>query len=330
MTLFPKSTAACCAIVLCLSGATIWAQGRGAPQGPPTETIAPDIPGVVKGGTKVEVVKDGFQGTESPVPLPDGSLLFPETTGNRITRIDLNGNSSTFLELAHRSNAIALDPSGRLISLQDTAGATNVAIIYPKGSEAVLADNFDGKAFGRPNDLVVDGKGGVYFTDSGQNQPPGGPPPTPPQPLAVWYITPARKVVKVAEGIGRPNGIQLSPDEKILYVNDMNGEYLLAYDIQPDGTVRNRRNLAKYEGPTQEMRAADGLAVDAEGRLYVATPVGIQVFSPQGQLLGVIPVSRSAQNLAFAGPDKKTLFILGRGVVFKLPMLAQGFKGRPK
>ena len=125
-------------------------------------------------------------------------------------------------------------------------------------------------------------------------------------------------------------GIQLSPDEKTLYVNNMNGEYLLAYDIEPDGTVRNRRNFARYEGSAQGASGADGLANDSEGRVYVATPVGIQVFSPKGQHLGTIPVSRSAQNLAFAGPDKKTLYIFGRGVAFKVRTLAQGFKGRAK
>jgi gluconolactonase len=98
----------------------------------------------------------------------------------------------------------------------------------------------------------------------------------------------------------------------------------------PCGTVRNRRNFARYEGATQGAGGADGLAVDSDGRLYVATPVGIQVFSAKGQHLGTIPVSRSPQNLAFAGPDKKTLYIFGRGVAFKLQMLAQGFKGRAK
>jgi gluconolactonase len=153
-------------------------------------------------------------------------------------------------------------------------------------------------------------------------------------PLAVYYINPAGKTIRVAEGITRPNGVLLSRDEKILYVNDTNGEYLLAFDVQPDGTLTNRRNFTKYEGVTRTPQritsGADGLAIDSQGRIYVCTTIGIQVFSPQGQHLGTIPVSRPPQNMAFAGPDKKTLYVVGRGAAYKIQMVAQGFKGRAK
>jgi gluconolactonase len=123
-----KSKAICVA-VSCLLATTAFAQGRGqAPQEPPAETVAPNIPGVVAGGTKVQVIKAGFEGTEGPVALADGSVIFTETNANRITRIDRDDNVSTFLQTAHRSNALALDAKGRLISLQDTRGETNVAV----------------------------------------------------------------------------------------------------------------------------------------------------------------------------------------------------------
>src|SRR5262249_17461272 len=153
-----------------------------------------------------------------------------------------------------------------------------------------------------------DKKGGVYFTDPA-NTAPGTTPTLPP---AVYYIPPGGKAVKIADGIEFPNGVLLSRDEKTLYVNNTRGEYLLAFDIKPDGTVSNRRNFAKYEGVTsnngQFTSGADGLAIDMEGRLYAATSTGVQVFSPQGQHLGTIPLSRPPQNLAFAGPEKKTLY----------------------
>jgi gluconolactonase len=315
-----------------------FAQARGgqAPQGPPTETVAPAIPGVVAAGTKVQVIRDGFQGTEGPIALPDGSLIFTETNANRITRIDKDNNVSTFLENTNGSNGLGFDSRGRLISVQTTPGQTKIGVIYPRGSEAVLSDNFEGKAFGRPNDLVVDRKGGVYFTDPGANAQQGAPaPPTPPLPPAVYYIPAGGRAVKVAEGIERPNGIMLSPDDRVLYVNNTQGEYLIAFDIQADGTLRNRRNFAKYQGVTQGANGAvasgaDGLAIDSEGRIYVASTPGVQVFSPQGQHLGTIPVSRSPQNLAFAGADRKTLYLVGRGAAFKIQMLSQGFKDRVK
>jgi len=303
-----------------------------APQPPATNTVAPDIPGVVAGGTTVEVIKEGFDGTEGPIGMPDGSLIFTETAANRITRIDRDGNTSTFLENTNGSNGLAFDSRGRLVSVQTVPGQMRVGVIYPQGSETVLAENYEGTAFARPNDLVVDKEGGVYFTDAGLN--PNQNPPPPPMPLAVYYITPAGSTLRVAEGIERPNGVQLSPDERTLYVNNSDGEYLLAFDIQADGTLRNRRNFARYEGVIRAgerlTSGADGLAIDAQGRVYACTQVGIQVFNAQGQPLGIIPLSRGPQNLAFAGPDKKTLYIVGRGAAFKVQMLAQGYMGRAK
>jgi gluconolactonase len=315
------------------SWTALFAQGRGqAPQGPPTETVAPDIAGVVAGGTKVQVIKDGFQGTEGPITLPDGSLIFTETNANRITRIDKDDGVSTFLENTNGSNGLAFDAKGRLISVQTTPGQTRIGVVYPKGSEAVLADNYDGKPFGRPNDLVVDRRGGVYFTEPGGNVQPGAPPA--PLPPAVYYIPPGGKAVKIADGIERPNGIMLSRDEKTLYVNNSSGEHLLAFDVRADGTVGNRRNFARYEGVTKTASGvasgADGLALDTEGRLYAATSAGVLVFDAAGKHLGTIPFSRAPQNLAFAGPAKNILYVVGRGAAFKVQMLAVGFKGRAK
>jgi gluconolactonase len=307
-------------------------QAAPAPQAPPTDTVAPDIPGVVAAGTKVEVIKDGFQGTEGPIALPDGSLIFTETNANRITKIDRNNAITVFLQNTNGSNGLAFDTKGRLISVQTTPGLTRIGVVFPKISEAVLADNFEGKPFGRPNDLVVDKKGGVFFTDPGPNAQAGAPPA--PLPAAVYYVPARGKAIQIAAGIERPTGITLSRDERTLYVNNTAGEYLLAFDVQADGTVRNRRNFAAYEGVTKTGTAfasgADGLAIDSEGRLYAATTIGVQVFSPVGQHLGTIPLSRAPQNLAFAGPDKKTLYVVGRGVAFKVRMLAGGFKGRAK
>lgn len=307
-------------------------------QAPPpvaAETTATAIPGVIAAGTKVEVIKSGFTGTEGPIGLPDGSFLFTETQANRITKIDKDNNITTFLENTNGSNGLAFDSKGRLISVQTTPGKAMIGVIYPKGQEATLSDNFDGKPYGRPNDLVVDKKGGVYFSEPGPNATPGQPAVAPPLSPAVYYVPPGGKSLRIAEGIGRPNGIQLSPDEKTLYVNDTAGEYLLAFDIKPDGTVGNRRNFAKYptvnKTPAGAFNSgADGLAIDNEGRVYCVSIGGVHVFSPKGELLGTIPLSLQGQNLAFAGADKKTLYIVGRGAAFKVRMLTAGFSGRAK
>jgi len=332
------------ALVMCALSLVVFGQERGGGRGqrgaqaPATETVAPNIPGVVAAGTKIEVIKEGFQGTEGPIGMPDGSLIFTETNANRITKIDASGNTSTFLENTNGSNGLAWDSRGRLISVQTTPGNTKIGVIYPQNAVAVLADNFEGKQFGRPNDLAVDKKGGVYFTEPGPNAPRGGEaaPATPPLPPAVYYIPSGGKAIKIAEGIERPNGIVLSPDERTLYVNNTQGEYVLAFDVQTDGTVRNRRNFGKYDGVTRNEQTgafnsgADGLAVDSQGRVYAAANGGVQVFSAQGQYLGLIPVSRRPQNIAFAGPDKKTLYIVGMGAAYKVQLQAQGYRDRGK
>ena len=300
------------------------AQGQAADAGP-TEGIAPDIPGIGAGGTKIELIKDGFAGAEGPVPLPDGSLLFSEINGNRITKVNLDGSTEPFVEPSGDSNGIGFDSKGRLIATQCTEGKTGIAVVYPKGSETFLASDYQGKPFDRPNDLVIDKKGGVYFTD--------------PAPQWIIYVPPGGKAILAADAakdmITRPNGIQLSPDEKTLYVNDIRGEYMIAYDVQPDGSLRNRRNFAKYVGvetrPEGGFAAgADGMAVDNQGNVYTTSNAGVDVFNSKGEHVGTIPTPRHPQNLAFGGPDKKTLYLVGRNSVFKMPTLAQGYMGRAK
>jgi len=305
---------------LCGAG-LVSAQGRGTTQPPPAETVTPEIAGVVAAGTKVVPIKDDVQNAQGAIAAPDGSLLFTERVLNRITKLDPAGNFSTYRENTNATNSFTIDPMGRLIVVQYTP--PQLAVLAP--TARVLADNFEGQKFGRPNDLVVDRKGGVYFTDD-MAPPPGK--------NAVYYVNPAGQILKITDRMGRPNGVQLSPDEKVLYVADPIGAHVMAFDVQPDGTVRNQREFAALEGvirsETGVTSGADGIAVDGAGRLYVSSRIGIQIFSPQGAHLGTIPVSRTIQNLAFAGPDRKTLYLMGSGALYRIEMLAEGYKGRPK
>jgi len=327
-------------VSLPLLGALLLASGASAqapaPPPAPTNSTATAIPGVVAAGTTVEFIKAGFTGTEGPIGLPDGHLIFTETQANRITRIDRDsGATSTFLENTNGSNGLGFDQQGRLISVQTTPGAARIGIIYPTAAMTTLTDSYQGKPYGRPNDLVVSRNGHVYFSEPGPNATPGQPPPTPALPPAVYFLPKDGAPVQIATGIERPNGIMLSPDEKTLYVNNTSGEFMIAFDVAPNGSTSNRRNFAKYASVTrndagQVNSGADGLAVDAEGRIYCAAIGGVQVFSPKGEHLGTIPVSLQPQNIAFAGADKKTLFIVGRGTAFRVRVLTPGFAGRAK
>jgi gluconolactonase len=317
------------ALMFSLFGAP-FAFGQAAPQNPtPTETTAPSIPGVVAGGTKVQLIAQGLRGTEGPIAAPDGTLLFTEQQASVITKVDAHGNRSTYLEKTDASNGLTFDTKGRLIGTRPDAHA--IAVLAP--APMMLANAAEGQPLMRPNDLVADKKGGVYFTDPGPNPAPGQIVPRKP---AVYYLKPDGSVVKIADDITRPNGVILSPDERVLYVANTLGPSVVAFDVQPDGSVRNRREFGRLEGVTKTdtgvRSGADGLAVDEAGRLYVATQAGVQVFSPQAQHLGTIPigVTGGPQNLAFAGPDKKTLYVVGRGAMWTIAMLAQGPKGRAK
>jgi gluconolactonase len=267
------------------------------------------------------------------VALPDGTFAFTETTANRITRIAADGSTSTFLDNSNGSNGLGFTANGDLYAVQVLK--PRVGIVYPPDKAKVLVEQFEGKAFGRPNDLVVTPQGTVYFTDSGAapNAQPKPDPATVNKP-AVYQITPTGEVRRLANDIKRPNGIQLSPDNKVLYVANTAGKHVLAFDIAADGSVGPRRNFAKLEGwrktDTGTSSGADGLAVDAEGRVYVASTAGIQVFSNKGEALGTIPLPKAPQNLAFAGPDKKTLYVVGRGSAYKIAVLTPGVAGRAK
>jgi gluconolactonase len=144
------------------------------------------------------------------------------------------------------------------------------------------------------------------------------------------------------------NGVVLSSDEKTLYANHKDGEYVLAFDVQPDGSLKNQRNFGKYKSLTTpgaadprlgEDNGADGMAIDDAGRIYTATNVGVEVFSPKGEYLGAIPIGlwgaeqnrlQKPQNLTFAGPDRKWLYTVGSNAIYRVQLLASGIKSRGK
>lgn len=297
------------------------------------DPVTPAIAGVVAGGIKIRLIKDGFNGSEGPIAQPDGSLLFTETRANRIVHVGLDDKVDSFLENSNGSNGLAYTASGELVSVQ-TAKAS-VGVVYPKDKAKVWVDSFESTPLRRPNDLVIDRKGGVYFTDPG----PFRKADEPATPTAVYYRTPTGELRRIATDITWPNGIQLSPEERVLYVADTHGEFVIAYDLADDGSVSNRRNFAKLagwkkpegsNGSGNGSSSADGLAVDSQGRLYVASSAGIEVFDSSGKALGVIPIPGQTQNLAFAGPDKKTLYVVGGGKVYRFAVLTPGLSTRAK
>ena len=292
-------------------------------------TVTPAIDGVVAQGTQIEFIKDNFEGTEGPTSLPDGGFIFTETRANRVTRIAEDNTTSTYFDNSNGTNGIAFTKKGEIVSVQNLK--PQVGVVYPKANAKIWADNYQGKPFQRPNDLVIDKSGGVYFTDIGVL--PKGEVTEPARP-AVYYVKADGKITQLITDVERPNGLQLSRDEKTLYLANTAGEYVFSYPVSGEGKLGARKEFAKlagYEkGETGFSSGADGLAIDNEGRLYVASNKGVEVFDEKGKALGIIPIPQKPQNLAFAGKDKKTLYVVGRGAAYKIATLASGFKGRIK
>jgi gluconolactonase len=312
-------------------------QRGGAPAQGVREVAVAEIPGVVAAGATWTIAWQGTSNADGIVGTADGGLLFAQEQPSQVSKIDKSDRASVFLTDTHGTGALSIDDKGRILAVQRTctdpgrntaAGPcvepTAVAVLAPQ--RKTLADSFAGKPLGRLNDLVADRKGGVYFTVGG-----------------AYYVNAAGSVTSLGENI-RANGIVLSRDEQVVYVT--NGDTILAFDIQPDGSVINRRDFAKLEAGG----SGDGLAIDAAGRLYVTSNPGVQVFATDGQYLGLIPTPRAVISVAFSGDGKKTLYVVGSGAlgpdgkefvtpegvrnnaktIYRIPMLAQGYKGRAK
>ena len=284
--------------------------------------VVSGISNVVAEGTQLELVKDGFAFTEGPVGTPDGGLYFVElrSPSTRIYHLEPGGELKVFRENTHSVNGLAFDLNGDLVG----AEMDNRRIIRmdKKGNvTAVTTTTQAGEPFLRTNDLIVDRRGGIYFTD------PGPRPVIQGRKVFVYYLPPgAEHPLLIDDGIIRPNGLTVTTDGKTLIVLDTIGEIVFAFDIQSDGMAANKRPFARLRNIPKEKgeSGADGAAIDRDDRLYVATHAGVQVFDKTGEYLGTIQFPCRPINLAFSGPGKRTLYITAMQNLFRIQMLSQG------
>jgi gluconolactonase len=274
------------------------------------------IPGVVAADAKVELVAEYFQNTEGPLGDPDGNLYFSDTNANRTYMLDRQGHVTLHREVTNRGNGIAFMRNGDMVWAEGDGPRISTLNKINGGYRNMMP----GVRLFQPNDLIVDDKGGIYFTD------PGPRPVVPGLKVYVYYLPPgANKPVIVDDAVPRPNGVTLTNNGRTLYVDNTLGDEIFAYEVQPDGTVKNRRVFAKLRDiPAGMEGVGDGMALDRQDRLYVTSLVGIQIFDPSGKYLGTIKVPRQPSNVAFAGADKKTLFITARQGLYRINMQSQG------
>lgn len=267
------------------------------------------LSGVLLEGAGWELVAEGFQFTEGPAVDAEGNLFFTDIPSNRILKLDANRDLSVFVEESSATNGLMFGPDGRLYGCQN--GTRRIVAYDSTGQAATVADGVES------NDLVVTGEGAIYFTDPGNRR--------------VWYVSPQGDKRVVDEGIGQPNGIILWPDQGTLVVADTAGPHLWAFRVEPDG------NLA-FKQPYYTMRTvaglpgsgADGMTVDSDGRLYVATYAGLQMFDPTGRLGGVIlkPQNAFLSNAVFGGPKLDTLYVTCTDKVYRRRTQATGVRYR--
>ena len=323
-------------VALCMTPTA--AQQRGGQPQPPRDVAVTLIPGVVAAGATWAIAWQGTDNADGIVGTEDGGLLFAQEQPSRVSKLDRDAHVSVFLRDTHGAGALTVDASGRILAVQRTctdpgrsaasacAEPTAIAVLAPE--RTTLVDNIDGKPLGRLNDLIAAKSGNVYFTSGG-----------------AFRLDPRNRVTRVGDGDAavRANGIMLSRDERVLYVT--NGNTVVAFDLMSDGSTSRMRDF----GTLTAGGAGDGMAIDADGRIYVTSNPGVQVLAPDGTYLGLIPTPRAAISVAFSGVGKKTLYIVGIGAVvdgeefqtpagirnnaktiYRLPMLAAGFAGRAK
>jgi sugar lactone lactonase YvrE len=264
-------------------------------------------------GEDWQQVGEGYGFTEGPAANAVGEVFFNDIPAKKAYRISRDGKVSLLLADSKGANGQALGPDGRLY-----------AVAAPE--EKVLAYDQNGKADGSPatvaegirgNDLVVAHNGNVYVTE---------PAPASSNQSKIWLVRPNGEKRVVDTGLRFANGVTLSPDQTLLYAADSRAHWVYSYQVQPDGSLQFKQRYYWLHVPdTGEESGADGMRVDRDGRLYVATSLGIQVCDQAGRVNAIIPTpNRRVANLCFGGPNNDVLFATCGDRVYKRKLKVQG------
>jgi len=278
----------------------------------------PDDLSAIVETTEAHRLATGFVFTEGPLWHPDGFYYFVDVRSSVLYRMTPGRAPEIVREKTGGGNGTTFDLQGRLILCEgENRRVTRTAA---DGRLEVLMDRYEGKRLNRPNDVVCKSDGSIYFTDPGLRVP-----------LAerevphagVYRVTPEGTTSLVAD-FEYPNGLAFSPDERHLYVaNTRWAQYIHVLELDAGGTMVRRRIFADMSSDDKE-GVPDGMKVDVEGRVYCTGPGGTWVFAPDGTRLGIIRTPEVPANLAFGGPDLRTLFFTARTSVYTLRVKTPG------
>lgn len=301
--------------------------------------IDPSLDNIIEPDTKIERLATGFQFTEGPAWHPEGYLVFSDPNTNVIYSYKPeSGNVEIFRTKSgyagvnigeyHQpgSNGLTFDKEGRLTICEH--GNRRVVRIEKKGPVTILADNFNGKKFNSPNDLVYRSDGSLFFTDPPYGLPKAFDDERKETPYSGVYGIINGKVKLLTTDLKGPNGIAFSPDEKYLYVSNWDitdihhTKVIMRYEVSKDGTLSNGKVFFDMN-QTDGEDALDGLKVDIQGNVYCAGPGGIWIISPNAKYLGRIVTPEHAANIAW-GEDGHSLFITASSGIYKLRLKTKG------
>ena len=257
-----------------------------------------------------QLVSEGYKFTEGPAVNANGEVFFNDVTNSKTYKIGLDNKTTEFVADSKKGNGAAFGPDGRLYVV--ASGAQKVLAYDPNGKMTVIAEGFVG------NDLVVANNGNVYVTN----------PPADNEiaPSKVWLIKPNGEKLVVDTGLKYANGVTLSPDQTLLYVADYRSHWVYSFVIRPDGTLTSKQRFFWLLVPdTSDQSNADGLRVDRDGRLYVATAIGIQICDQAGRVQSIIPTpNRRLSNLTFGGGQFDTLYATCGDRIYKRKLKVKG------
>ena len=281
----------------------------------PIEQLSPDLERIISGNEEIMELGNGYGGEEGPAEGPlwwqeEGYLLFSDIHNNRRMKWVQGQGVSIFQDSTNRANGLTRDLQGRLLACEHES--RRVTRLEADGSITVLANSFQGRQLNRPNDVVVKSDGSIYFTDPWTHR----------RPTEQWELD-FSGVYRLSPDLGTltllikdfvvPNGLAFTPDESVLYVNDSRRGHIRAFDLQPDGSLARASDRVFCDLRGDRPGVPDGMKVDVEGNVYCGGSGGLWILDPSGKPLGIIAHGASATtNLAFGGPDWKTLFFTTR------------------